>query len=140
MPIDILLVEDNEGDIRLMRKVLDEIKPTAGLHVVTGGVEAMEFLGYQGRQLDAPRPDVILLDLDPPKMHGHETLTGIQANPHLRRFPVIVLTSSEVESDVVSSHQLRANSYLRKPDALCEFEALVRSLNHFWLARVGLPA
>jgi chemotaxis family two-component system response regulator Rcp1 len=140
MPIDILLVEDNEGDIRLLREVLGEINPTAGLHVVTDGVEAMEFLGYQGRHLDAPRPDVILLDLNLPKMHGHEVLTGIKANPHLRRIPVIVLTSSEVESDVVSSYQLRANSYLKKPDALCEFEALVRSLNDFLLTRVRLPA
>jgi two-component system, chemotaxis family, response regulator Rcp1 len=139
MPIDILLVEDNQGDIRLMREILGEINPTARLHVVTDGVEAMEFLGYQGRYLDAPRPSVILLDLNLPKMHGREVLARVKANPHLQMIPVIVLTSSEAESDVVSSYQLLANSYLRKPGDLSEFEALVKSLNDFWFMRVKLP-
>jgi two-component system, chemotaxis family, response regulator Rcp1 len=139
VPIDILLVEDNEGDIRLMREVLREINPTARLHVVRDGVEAMEFLGYQGRYLDAPRPSVVLLDLNLPKMHGHEVLARVKANPHLQTIPVIVLTSSEAETDVVKSYELMANSYLKKTGDLSEFEALVKSLNGFWLTRVKLP-
>jgi chemotaxis family two-component system response regulator Rcp1 len=87
MLIDILLVEDNEGDIRLMREVLSEINPTARLHVVTAGVEAMEFLGYQGRYLDAPRPSVILLDLNLPKLHGREVLARVKADPRLQTTP-----------------------------------------------------
>jgi two-component system, chemotaxis family, response regulator Rcp1 len=139
MPIDILLVEDNEGDIRLMREVLGEINPTARLHVVTDGVEAMQFLGYQGSYLAAPRPDVIVLDLNLPKLHGREVLARVKANPHLQTIPVIVLTSSEAESDVESSYRLMANSYLRKPDNFDEFEQMARSLNGFWFTRVKLP-
>jgi chemotaxis family two-component system response regulator Rcp1 len=139
MPIDILLVEDNEGDIRLMREVLGEISPTARLHVVTDGAEAMEFLGYQGRYLDASRPSVILLDLNLPKLHGREVLARVKTNPHLQTIPVIVLTSSEAESDVESSYKLMANSYLRKPANWDEFERMVISLNNFWFMRVKLP-
>lgn len=139
MPIDILLVEDNEGDIRLMREVLGEINPSAQLHIVTDGAEAMDFLRYQGHYLDAPRPNVILLDLNLPKLHGREVLARVKANPHLQTIPVIVLTSSEAETDVASSYQLMANSYLRKPQNLAEFEQLVISLNDFWLTRVKLP-
>jgi len=139
MPIDILLVEDNEGDIRLMREVLGEINPTARLHVVTDGAEAMDFLRYQGRHLVAPRPNVILLDLNLPKVHGREVLARVKADPHLQTIPVIVLTSSQDESDVASSYKLMANSYLRKPGNLGEFEAMVVSLNGFWFTRVKLP-
>lgn len=139
MPIDILLVEDNEGDIRLMREVLAEINPTARLHVVTDGAEAMDFLRYQGRYLVAPRPNVILLDLNLPKVHGREVLARVKADPHLQTIPVIVLTSSQDESDVASSYKLMANSYLRKPENLGEFEAMVVSLNGFWFTRVKLP-
>jgi chemotaxis family two-component system response regulator Rcp1 len=139
MPVDILLVEDNEGDIRLMREIFREINPTARLHVVTDGVEAMDFLLYQGRHLNAYRPNLILLDLNLPKMHGRDVLALVKANPHLRTIPVIVLTSSQEELDVVSSYQRMVNSYLRKPSDLGEFEALVKSLNEFWLERVKLP-
>lgn len=103
MPIDILLVEDNHGDIGLMRDVLGEINPTARLPVVTDGVEAMQFLRYQGKYVYAPRPSVILLDLNLPKIHGHEVLKYIKSNPHLRTIPVIVLSSSEADSDVATS-------------------------------------
>jgi two-component system, chemotaxis family, response regulator Rcp1 len=137
--IDILLVEDNLGDIRLMREVLGEINPTACLHVVTDGAEAMDFLGYQGRYLKAARPSVILLDLNLPKMHGREVLARVKANPHLQTIPVIVLTSSEAKSDVESSYKLMANSYLRKPGNWSEFEDMVKSLNNFWFTRVRLP-
>src|SRR5271156_382299 len=97
--IDILLVEDNEGDIRLMREILREINPTARLHVVADGAEAMDFLQYQGRYLVAPRPHVILLELNLPKLHGREVLARVKANPHTQAIPVIVLTSSEEECD-----------------------------------------
>jgi chemotaxis family two-component system response regulator Rcp1 len=137
--IDILLVEDNEGDIRLMREILGEINPTAYLHVVSDGAEAMDFLQYQGRYLDSPRPNVILLDLNLPKLHGREVLARVKANPHLQTIPVIVLTSSEDEGDVQSSYQLMANSYLRKPDNFDEWEQMVQSLNNFWFTRVKLP-
>jgi chemotaxis family two-component system response regulator Rcp1 len=139
MPIDILLVEDNEGDIRLMREILGEINPGARLHVVTDGAQAVEFLEYQGRYLDAPRPSVILLDLNLPKLHGREVLARVKANPHLQPIPMIVLTSSEDESDVVSSYKLMANSYLRKPANLDGWEQMVTSLNGFWFTRVKLP-
>jgi two-component system response regulator len=139
VPLEILLVEDNEGDIRLMREVLREINPTARLHVVTDGAEAMDFLGYQGRYIDARRPGVILLDLSLPKLHGREVLARVKANPHLQTIPVIVLTSSQAESDVINSYKLMASSYLRKPGNWNEFEEMVKSLNEFWFKRVKLP-
>jgi CheY-like chemotaxis protein len=139
VPIDILLVEDNEGDIRLMREILAEINPDARLHVVTDGAEAMDFLGHKGRYLLAPRPGVILLDLNLPKLHGREVLARVKANPQSQAIPVIVLTSSEEESDVASSYQLMASSYLRKPGNLDEWEQMVISLNGFWFTRVKLP-
>jgi chemotaxis family two-component system response regulator Rcp1 len=138
-PVDILLVEDNKGDIRLMREILGEINPTAHLHVVTDGAEAMEFLGYQGRYLAAPRPSVILLDLNLPKLHGREVLARVKRNPHLQTIPVIVLTCSEQESDVVSSYQLMANSFIRKPANWNDWERMVISLNNFWFTRAKLP-
>jgi two-component system, chemotaxis family, response regulator Rcp1 len=139
MPIDILLVEDNDGDVRLLQEVLLEANKGARLHVVRDGAEAMEFLGYQGQYIDAPRPQLILLDLNLPKMHGHEVLARIKDNPHLQTIPVIVLTTSQEEFDVVNSYQLRANCYLRKPEELNAFEQLVKSLNDFWLTKVKLP-
>jgi chemotaxis family two-component system response regulator Rcp1 len=137
--MDILLVEDNAGDVRLLRELLLEANKEARLHVVSDGAEAMEFLGYQGRYLDAPRPQLILLDLNLPKIHGHDVLSRVKRNPHLQTIPIIVLTSSEAESDLVTCYQLRANCYLRKPSELKEFEHLVKSLNDFWLTRVKLP-
>jgi two-component system, chemotaxis family, response regulator Rcp1 len=137
--MDILLVEDNQGDIRLMREILREINPAARLHVVTDGAEAIDFLGYQGRYLVAPRPSVIVLDLNLPKLHGREVLARVKSNPHLQTIPVIVLTSSEDQSDIESSYQLMANSYLRKPDNLDQWEQMVTSLNNFWFTRVKLP-
>jgi chemotaxis family two-component system response regulator Rcp1 len=139
MAMVILLVEDNLGDIRLMREILGEINPTARIHVVTDGAEAMDFLTYQGRYLAAPRPHLILLDLHLPKLHGREVLARVKANPHLQSIPVIVLTSSEQESDVVRSYQLMANSFLRKPANWDEWEQMVKSLNDFWFMRVRLP-
>ena len=140
MPIDILLVEDNQGDARLLQELLLETNKCARLHVVSDGAEAMDFLRYQGRYVDAPRPQLILLDLNLPEIHGHDVLSLVKANPHLQSIPIIVLTSSEAESDIVTSYQLKASCYLRKPAELQKFESLVKSLNDFWLTRVKFPA
>jgi chemotaxis family two-component system response regulator Rcp1 len=139
MPIDILLVEDNEGDARLLREVLREANKTVRLHVVTDGLGAMAFLRYQGPYLDVPRPDVILLDLKMPKMDGLEVLAQVKADPWLKTIPIIVLTTSEAEPDIVQSYKLMANCYLTKPGEWKEFERLVKSLNDFWLTSVMLP-
>ena len=139
MPIDILLVEDNEGDARLLREVLREANKTVRLHVVTDGLEAMAFLRYQGPYLDVPRPDVILLDLKMSKMDGLEVLAQVKADPWLKTIPIIVLTTSEAEPDIVQSYKLMANCYLTKPGEWKEFERLVKSLNDFWLTSVMLP-
>jgi chemotaxis family two-component system response regulator Rcp1 len=139
MPIDILLVEDNEGDARLLRELLLDTNKTARVHVVSDGIEAMAFLRYQGKYIDAPRPDLILLDLNMPRMDGREVLALVKADHHLRAIPLIVLTTSQAEFDIVSSYKLMASCYLAKPGELREFEGLVKSLNDFWLTRVSLP-
>ncbi len=139
MPTDILLVEDNEGDARLLREILLEINKTVRLHVVADGLEAMAFLRYQGPHLNAPRPDLILLDLNMPKMDGLEVLAQVKTDPWLRTIPVIVLTTSQAETDVVRSYRLTASCYLTKPEELNELRSLVKSLNDFWLTRVTLP-
>jgi two-component system response regulator len=131
VPIDILFVEDNEGDVRLLQEVLFAANPGAHIHVVRDGAEAIEFLTHQAEYLDAPRPNLILLDLKLPKLHGHEVLSRVKSNPRLSEIPVIVLTASEAESDVVTSYQLSANCFLRKPGELDAFEGLVHSLNAF---------
>ena len=136
MSIDILLVEDNEGDARLLREILAETNKNVRLHAVTDGLEAMAFLRYQGPHLDAPRPDLILLDLHMPKMDGLEVLAQVKADPWLRTIPIIVLTTSQEEPDIVQSYKLMASCYLAKPRELEEFERLVKSLNDFWLTRV----
>jgi CheY-like chemotaxis protein len=116
LPIDNLRVEDKEGDIRLMREVLAPINPNVRLHVVTDGADATGFLVYQGRSLDVPRPQLILLDLNLPKLHGREVPARVKADPGLQTIPVIVLTSSQLRSDVVSSYEPRADSNLIEPD------------------------
>jgi|ERR1700733_1758808 len=136
MPMDVLLVDDNEGDARLLREVLCGINKTVRLHVVTDGLEAMAFLRYQGPYLDAPRPQLILLDLRMPKMDGLEVLAQMKMDPRLCVIPIVVLTTSDSESDVVKSYQLKANYYVTKPGDLGEFESLVKSVNDFWLTKV----
>jgi two-component system, chemotaxis family, response regulator Rcp1 len=138
MPIDILLVEDNEGDARLLREILLETNKTVRLHVVTDGPEAMAFLRYQGPYLDAHRPNLILLDLYMPKMHGLEVLAQVKADPWLKTIPIIVLSTSHADVDIVQSYKLMASCYLAKPEEWKEFESLVKSLNDFWLTRVTL--
>lgn len=137
--IEILLVEDNPGDVRLTREALKEAKMRNNLHVVEDGVAALEFLRREDGYGDAPRPDLILLDLNLPRKDGREVLEEIKADPELRRIPVVVLTTSEAEEDVLRSYNLHANCYVTKPVDLDRFIAIVRSIEDFWLTIVKLP-
>ena len=139
MPIEVLLVEDSPGDVRLTREALRAANAAIHLHVATDGVEAMEFLRREGSQIRAPRPDLILLDLNLPKMDGREVLAHIKADEGLKTIPTIILTTSEAEADIVKSYQLQANCYLSKPVQLEAFENLVTSINDFWLTKAKLP-
>ena len=133
-PVEVLLVEDNPGDVRLTREALRDAKVRNTLHVASDGVEAMAFL----RRADAPRPDVILLDLNLPKMNGREVLQEIKRDPALQDIPVVVLTTSQAEQDIVESYRLRANAYVTKPVGLQHFLAVVQSIEHFWFEIVKL--
>ena len=136
---DVLLVEDSPGDVRLTREAFREANPAVRLHVASDGIEAMAFLRREGVNADAPRPDFILLDLNLPKMDGREVLALIKEDVHLRTIPTVILTTSEADADILQSYELNANAYLRKPVTLEAFEALVRSINDFWLTKVVLP-
>lgn len=138
-PIDVLLVEDSPGDVRLTQEALRDANRAIRLHVAVDGVEAMAFLRREGRHLRAPRPELILLDLNLPKMDGREVLAQIKADENLRTIPTIILTTSEAEADVTHSYQLRANCFLSKPVELEAFESLVKSINDFWLTKAKLP-
>jgi CheY-like chemotaxis protein len=137
--INVLLVEDSPGDVRLTREAFREANPSVNLHVATDGVDAMAFLRREGAHAEQPRPDFILLDLNLPRMDGREVLALIKADPSLRTIPTIILTTSEADADVLKSYELNANAYLRKPVTLEKFEALVRSINDFWMTKVLLP-
>jgi CheY-like chemotaxis protein len=134
--IEILLVEDNPGDVRLTIEALRESKVRNNLHVASDGVEAMERL----RRHDAPRPDLILLDLNLPKKDGRQVLAEIKADPGLKTIPVVILTTSQAEQDVLSSYQLQANCYITKPVDLEQFITVVKSIEDFWLTIVRLPS
>jgi CheY-like chemotaxis protein len=138
-PAELLLVEDSPGDVELTREALDEAKVSNRLHVVADGVEAMQFLRREGRFADAVRPDLVLLDLNLPRKDGREVLAEIKADPELRRIPVVVLTTSEAEKDVLAAYALHANAYIVKPVDLDQFLAVVRSVEGFWLTVVKLP-
>jgi len=138
-PVEILLVEDNPGDVRLTKEALNEGKVLNKLHVVEDGVEAVEFLNREGSYADMPRPDLILLDLNLPKKDGREVLTEIKTNENLKRIPVVVLTTSRSEEDVLKSYDLNANCYITKPVDLDQFISVVKSINDFWLTIVKLP-
>lgn len=138
--IDILLVEDNPGDVRLTREALKEAKLGNELHVVEDGVEAMAFLRRRGAHRNAVRPDLILLDLNLPLKNGREVLAEIKNDPKLRRIPVVVLTTSQAEADVVKAYDLHANCYITKPVDLDQFLTVVRAIEDFWLTIVKLPA
>jgi CheY-like chemotaxis protein len=138
-PIEILLVEDNPGDVRLTLEALKEGKLSNHLSVAEDGVAALAFLRREGAFAAAPRPDLILLDLNLPKRDGREVLSEIKADPDLRRIPVVVLTTSKAERDIVKSYDLHANCYITKPVVLEDFLEVIRSIESFWLTIVTLP-
>jgi chemotaxis family two-component system response regulator Rcp1 len=138
-PIDILLVEDNPGDARLTQEALKESKMLNNLHHVRDGVEAMEFLRREGKHKDAPTPDIILLDLNLPRKDGREVLAELKGMPRLKNIPVVVLTTSDAEQDILMSYNLHANCYITKPVDLEKFIEIVRGIENFWLSIVKLP-
>jgi two-component system, chemotaxis family, response regulator Rcp1 len=138
-PVDILLVEDNEGDVRLIQEALRDGKLQNKLYVVRDGVEAMDYLLGHGKFKDAIRPDLILLDLNLPKKDGREVLEEIKNSEDLKRIPVVVLTTSDAETDVLKTYNLHANCYIVKPLDLDHFIRVVRSIESFWLTIVKLP-
>lgn len=137
--VEILLVEDSPGDVRLTTEALKEAKVRNRVHVASDGQEALEFLRRQGRFAKAPRPDLILLDLNLPKMDGRTVLKAIKQDPDLKRIPVVVLTTSQAESDIVRSYELQASAYVSKPVDLEQFLNVVRSVEDFWLTVVRFP-
>jgi len=138
-PIEVLLVEDSPGDVRLTHEAFRDANKAIRMHVAADGVEAMEFLKHEGAHEHAPRPDLILLDLNLPKMDGREVLSRIKRDDGLKTIPTIILTTSASEADIVKSYQLQANCYLTKPVQLEAFESLVTSINDFWLTKAKLP-
>jgi len=138
-PIEILLVEDNPGDARLTREALKEGKVLNNLQVTQDGVEALAYLRRQGKYANQIRPDIILLDLNLPKKDGREVLAEIKADPNLRRIPVVILTTSKSEEDIIKSYDLHANCYITKPVDLDQFILVVKSIEDFWFLIVKLP-
>ncbi len=138
-PIQILLVEDNPGDVRLTIEALHEAKVLNELYVVEDGVEAMRFLRKEGTYADSPLPDLILLDLNLPRKDGREVLAEIKEDDRLRHIPVVILTTSEAEQDIIATYNLHANCYVSKPVDLDQFIKVVRSVEDFWLSIVKLP-
>jgi CheY-like chemotaxis protein len=136
---EILLVEDNPGDVRLTREALKEHRLLHNLSVVSDGEEALRFLRRQEPFVGAPRPDLILLDLNLPRVSGREVLSVVKGDPLLRSIPVVILTSSEAPEDVGRAYELQANCYVRKPVGFTEFGEALRSIDHFWLTVVTLP-
>jgi two-component system, chemotaxis family, response regulator Rcp1 len=139
IPLQVLLVEDSPGDVRLTREAFREANESIEMHVATDGVEAMAFLRHEGAFAVAPRPDLILLDLNLPRMDGREVLALIKGDVQLKTIPTVILTTSEAEADIVMSYQLHANCYLTKPAHWDAFDTLVRSINDFWLTKVKFP-
>src|SRR6204780_2534555 len=138
-PIQVLLVEDSPGDVRLTQEAFRDANGAIEWHVAAGGVEAMAFLRRSGVHARAPRPDLILLDLNLPRMDGREVLAHIKEDADLKTIPTVILTTSDAEIDIVRSSQLQANCSLSKPVQLQAFETLVKSINEFWLTAVKLP-
>ena len=138
-PIDILLVEDSPPDVRLTREALKEAKVLNTLHVVPDGIAALAFLRRQGPYAASPRPDLVLLDLNLPKKDGREVLAEMKQDDALKRIPVVILTTSRAEEDIVRTYDLHANAYVSKPVDLSQFLQVIRSFEQFWLAVVTLP-
>jgi CheY-like chemotaxis protein len=137
--VTLLLVEDNEGDVRLTREALKEGKVTNALLVARDGVEALALLRREGKYEGAPRPDLILLDLNLPRMDGKQVLAALKADPDLKRIPVVVLTTSTAEEDILRTYNLHANCYVTKPVDFEKFVSVVRTIDAFWLTVVRLP-
>lgn len=137
--IEILLVEDNPGDVRLTQEVLRDGKVNNNLSVVDDGIKALAFLNKESPYLDVPHPDLILLDLNLPRKDGREVLQIIKADRHLRRIPVVILTTSQAEQDIIQAYNLHANCYISKPIDLDQFIKVVKSIEEFWLTIVKLP-
>jgi CheY-like chemotaxis protein len=137
--VDILLVEDNPGDARLAKEAFKEAKIINNLFWVKDGEEAMSFMHKEGEYVDVPRPDVILLDLNLPRKDGREVLAEIKDDEHLRRIPVVVLTASQSNDDILKTYDLHANCYVSKPLGLAEFMKVVEAIEDFWLTIVKLP-
>jgi two-component system, chemotaxis family, response regulator Rcp1 len=138
-PIEVLLVEDNPGDVDLTKEALMDAKVRNRLHVVDDGAKAIDFLFQKGAYTDAPRPDIILLDLNLPKKDGRQVLAEIKAEPRLTGIPVVILTTSQAEEDIIRSYQLHANCYITKPVDFKQFMKVVKSIEEFWLTIVKLP-
>jgi CheY-like chemotaxis protein len=138
-PIEILLVEDNPGDVRLTREAFRDARISNRIHTVCDGVEAMAFLNHEGAYTGALSPDLILLDLNLPKKDGREVLAAVKADERIKHIPVVVLTTSQAEQDIIKSYELQANCYVTKPVDLDQFLNTVKSIGDFWLAIVKLP-
>ena len=138
-PIEILMVEDNPSDVRLTREAFKDAKVLNNMSVATDGEDALKFLKREGPYKDAPRPDLILLDLNLPKMNGKEVLGEIKRDPDLKRIPVVVLTTSDNEQDVRKAYDLHVNAYVRKPVDLDQFIKIVEAVEGFWLSVVKFP-
>lgn len=137
--IDILLVEDNPGDVRLTREALKEGHIAVNLRVANDGLEAMKMLRQEGEYVTLPLPDIVLLDLNMPRMDGREVLRRIKTDDNLKRLPVVILTTSAAEKDILQAYGLHANCYITKPVELEEFMEIVKSIEGFWLTVVKLP-
>jgi len=138
--IDILIVEDNNGDARLIREIFNENKVFNSLHFVKDGVEAMDFLFARKKYKGFLKPDLIILDLNLPRKDGREVLAEIKSDPELKRIPVVIMTSSQAEVDIIKSYNLHANCYVTKPIDLNQFIKVIRSIENFWFSVVKLPA
>lgn len=137
--VQILLAEDNPADVRLIREVMRDSKILNELHVVPDGVEAMAFLRHEGRYAGVPRPSLVFLDLNMPKKDGRTVLREIKSDPSLRRIPVVIMTSSQAEEDIVKAYDEHANCYVRKPVDFSQFHHVVKEIENFWFAAVELP-
>jgi two-component system, chemotaxis family, response regulator Rcp1 len=139
-PVQILIVEDNPADARLVREVMRDSKILNEIHWVPDGVEAMAFLRRQGKYPQAPRPNLMFLDLNMPRKDGREVLSEVKSDPDLRRIPVVVMTSSQAEEDIARAYDQHANCYVRKPISFEQFHAVVKTLENFWFSTVELPS
>lgn len=138
-PIEVLLVEDDPGDVLMTREALAESKVLNELHVVSDGEEALRFLRREGEYTDAPRPDLVLLDLNLPRIDGRSVLREVKSDPELRRIPVVVLTTSKAEEDIVRSYDLHANAFVTKPVDFDRFVEVIRQIDNFYITIVSLP-